>query len=178
MVSATPPGTKPSARSRPIGKFLALLAAYLLLSGTVHAGVVRVGESAPDFSLPELSGPAVSLAGKKGDVVLLYFWAQCAVCQRQLPALEGLYGKHRKRGFSILAVNVGQKPMIVEFYAKQSSLTFPVLVDEKMKVSGRYGVTRVPTVFLLDRQGVVREKVLGEIEPEKLEKMILAALAR
>jgi peroxiredoxin len=169
---------KPSGGPRPIGKFLALLSAFFLLSGTGIAGVVRIGEEAPGFSLPDLSGTSVSLDGKRGDVVLLYFWAQCVACQRQLPGLERLYGKHRGKGFSILAVNVGQKPMIVEFYAKQSELTFPVLVDEKMSVSRRYGVTRVPTLYLLDRQGVVREKVLGEIESEKLEKMLLAALAR
>jgi len=163
---------------RRLGKSLALLIAFFLLSGSGNAGVVRVGEAAPDFSLRDLSGTAVSLAGKKGNVVLLYFWAECAACQRQLPGLESVYARNRGKGLDLLAVNVGQKRMIVELYARQTALSFPVLVDEKMAVARRYGVNRVPTIYLLDRQGMVREKVLGEIDAETLEKKILAALER
>ena len=162
--------------SRRTAQIVALLAAFLLFSGSGKPGVVRVGEKPPDFSLKDLSGATVSLSGQKGNVVVLYFWSNCPACWQQLPQLQGVYARNRGKGLSLLAVNVGQERASVEIYARQAGLMFPVLVDEKMEVPNRYGVNRVPTIFLLDRQGIVREKVLGDIETKALEKMILAAL--
>lgn len=71
-----------------------------------------------------------------------------------------------------MAVNVGDTREIVESYAKNNGLTFTLQTDEHAKASRQYGIIGFPTIFILDRHGVIREKIHGDIPMDKLQKLV------
>src|SRR5215471_14376112 len=93
-------------RSIRCGVFAVMGALALLASATAFAGVGK-GQRAPEFSLPTLKGPPVSLASLKGKVVMIDFWAQwCEPCKKELPQLDKLAKDYASKGVVVLAVNI------------------------------------------------------------------------
>lgn len=112
------------------------------------------GTSPPEFSLHTLEGQTVSLAGLRGQVVLLNFWATwCLECRQELPALEALHRRFGARGLAVVGVNTREGPLTVRTYVRELRLTFPLLLDSDGTVTGRYGVIGLPTTFLVGRNG-------------------------
>jgi peroxiredoxin len=110
---------------------------------------------APEFSLPDLDGNIRHLSSFRGRVVLLNFWATwCRPCQAEMAALETLYQSYKHRGFEVVAVasNV-QGVEAVQPFMSQHRLTFLPLLDSATHVTRTYGVTTLPTSYLLDREG-------------------------
>lgn len=134
-----------------------LLGACLALPG-IGAAAVKVGDPAIDFSLnPRGGGAPVSLSSLKGQVVLINFWASwCGPCRQEFPLLDTIYKKYKKQGFTIVGLNVEPDQNDAEGFLKQNPVTFPILYDPKDEVSKRYGVGGMPSVALVDRNGVVR----------------------
>lgn len=132
---------------------------------------VKLGDTPPGFSGTDINGEFVSLGQLKGKVVVLYFWTN-SCCGDRLKLIEPFFGKNRDRGLAILAINVGDTDETVESYAKSNALTFSLLTDEHRMFSRQFGVLGFPTIFILDRNGVIREKILGDIQPARLEKLV------
>jgi peroxiredoxin len=108
----------------------------------------------PEFSLRTLEGRTVSLAGLRGQVVLLNFWATwCLECRPEMPALETLHRRFGARGLAVVGVNTREGPMVVRNYVRELHLTFPLLLDSDGTVTRRYGVIGLPTTFLFGRNG-------------------------
>jgi len=128
-------------------------------------GVQRPHERkpAPAFSLKTLGGAAVSLADFKGKPVFIKFWATwCPSCEEELPILERLLsGKKDQLVVLMLAID-GEKESRVERAVKKAKLTLPVLLDVKEKIARTYGVTFIPAAFLIDRDGTIAAKIVGE----------------
>jgi peroxiredoxin len=123
----------------------------------VGRGVVQVGDEAPNFMLRDLAGNVVSLSQLRGKVVLLNFWATwCGPCRVEMPAMEQLYRTLPRREFEILAVSTVTRP-----FQKQMGFTFPILHDSEYRVGLAYGARTIPITFMVDRQGVVRQKIFG-----------------
>jgi thiol-disulfide isomerase/thioredoxin len=119
--------------------------------------------AAPAFSLSGLDGGAQSLAGQRGRVVLLYFWATwCGYCQRELPTtIEQLARRYRDRGLVVLAVNIEEGRDGVRTWVRRHGVTVPVLLDTDGDVSAEYRVTATPTVVLVDREGRSLARAVG-----------------
>ena len=144
------------------------IAAAVLLVAAGLAGCeggpdpIERGSRAPEFSLPSLDGGAVSLAGLRGRVVLVNFWATwCEPCKEEMPAMERLYQAWREGGFELLAISVGEAPEPVREFRDALGLSFPVLLDADKSVSRRYQTFRFPESYLIDRDGVVVERYVG-----------------
>jgi peroxiredoxin len=90
--------------------------------------------------------------------------------------MDGLYGKYRRKGLEVLAVNVGQKNEAVKAFAAELGVSYPILIDMDGKSAVLYGVTDVPRTYVIDRSGVVRYRILGGATPEMLKKLILSLL--
>ncbi len=129
----------------------------------VGRGVVQVGDEAPNFMLRDLAGNAVSLSQLRGKVVLLNFWATwCGPCRVEMPAMEQLYRTLSRREFEILAVSTdSQGATVTRPFQKQMGFTFPILHDSEYRVGLAYGARTIPVTFMVDRQGVVRQKIFG-----------------
>ena len=151
--------------------FIFLLVSFPLITGCDWRPGVKIGEEPPGLACTDIKGDAVSLSQFKGKVVVLYFWSGTC-CGDAVKQLEPFYGKNRFRGMEILAVNVGETKQAVESYAADNALTFTVAIDEHSTASWLYGVSGVPTIFIIDRSGIVREKILGDVQTSKLGDLI------
>nr|WP_279342452.1 TlpA disulfide reductase family protein [Geotalea sp. SG265] len=135
-----------------------------------HQGV-KIGEVAPQFSGKDIYGKAISLGDLKGKIVVIYFWANTC-CGNNLKHLEPFYDNNRDKGLAILAINERDSGKEVESYAKNNGVTFTMLSDDNSAIFKRYHGLGFPTIFILDRNGIIREKILGSIQVPKLEKLI------
>ena len=140
---------------------------------------IAAGNPAPNFSLKSLDGKDFSLASslKSGPVVLAFFKVSCPVCKFTFPFLERVYQRYRTERVSgsvpanseleqvtFLAVSQDNPSASAEF-AKDFAVTFPILTDDSgYSVSNAYGITMVPTVFLIEPDGAVRVSSMGFVK--------------
>jgi peroxiredoxin len=133
----------------------ALAAAMIALA--LPAGSTVGSQPAPVFTLANRAGGEVSLAALKGKVVMINFWASwCGPCRQEFPALDQIYGKYKPMGFEMVGINVESEKADAEKFLGATPVSFPILFDPENKVSGSYGVSAMPTTFLVDRQGRLR----------------------
>ena len=154
-----------------------LLSIMVLVSITFLAGCenkqgVKIGDTSPEISGKDIQGKDISLSKLKGKVVILYFWKN-SCCGDSLKKLEPFHSESKDKGLAVMAVNVGDSQEIVESYVKDYALTFTMLTDENSKLFNQYHVIGFPTIFILDKNGIVREKIIGEIQTEKLAKLVV-----
>lgn len=121
------------------------------------------GVPAPDFVLPDLDGRRVRLSDLRGKVVLLNIWATwCAPCVEEMPSMEKLHQELQGEDFKILAVSIDTSGAeAVAPFMKKHNLNFTVLLDAKETIKGPYQTTGVPESFIIDREGIIVEKVIG-----------------
>jgi peroxiredoxin len=126
-------------------------------------GMVKVGDEAPNFQLRDLAGNVVSLAQHRGKVVLLNFWATwCGPCRVEMPAMEQLYRTFPRRELEILAVSTDpQGAAVTRPFQQEMGFTFPILHDSEYRVGLTYGARTLPMTFMVDRQGIIRQKIFG-----------------
>jgi peroxiredoxin len=132
-----------------------------------------VGGPAPEISLKDLQGHEVRLSDFRGKVVLLNFWATwCKPCKEEMPAMQTSYEKLRDKGFVVLAVNELEDTDKVAQHIRDHGHTFEVVMDRNNTVANRYGVVGLPVSFLIDAQGIVRERITGSLLTEsRIEEM-------
>jgi peroxiredoxin len=137
------------------------------------------GGAAPDFALKSLDGKEFALSKliENGPVVAAFFKISCPVCQFTLPFLERLYKRYGGEGVTFLGISQDDAKATKGF-ASEYGATFPMLLDEKSKgyvASNAYGLTNVPTIFLIGMDGAVKTVCMG-FDKGGLES-IVAALA-
>lgn len=143
-----------------------LLGAWALVRfGPVPEGA-EVGNRAPDFRAVDLAtGDTVSFRERyTGHVTLVNIWATwCLPCRAEMPAMEELYQAYREDGFRIAAVSVDEGPPAdVRAFADELALTFDILHDRRAEIQRQYLARAVPESFLIDRNGVIVRKQIGE----------------
>lgn len=136
-------------------------AAVLVLSLPLLAGATEPRQPAPPF-------PA--LEAQRGKVVLVDFWASwCGPCRLALPAYEALRQEYGASGFEVIAVDVDQHPRDGEAALRRLRLSYPQVADARGELAERYAVAGMPSSYLVDRHGVVRQIHVGfekqDIEP-------------
>ena len=123
-----------------------------------------IGNPAPDFTLTDIHGEAVSLSDHRGKAVVVDFWATwCGPCRRVMPTLEALSRDYADE-LSVLAVSLDQDPAkVVPPFAQKHGLTFPLLADPAaMQVAQDWGGIRsIPTSFLVAPDGTLVKKWVG-----------------
>ena len=117
---------------------------------------------AGSFTLKNLAGEDVSLEQFRGKYLLLNFWATwCGPCKIEMPSLEALYQRFGSDKFDVVGIaNDMFGAQVVRPFVKASKISFPVLLDQRLIVSHRYGVVSLPTSFLIDPQG----KIIGVLQ--------------
>ena len=121
------------------------------------------GSTAPSFELRTIGGPPVSLEQYRGQVVLVNFWATWGPpCRVEMPGFQRVYEDRRDEGFVVLGISTdraGQR-VVREFLADRG-ITFPVTMASARVVQDFGGVQTLPTSFLIDREGRIRQEVKG-----------------
>jgi peroxiredoxin len=133
----------------------------------------QIGKAAPAFTLKDLNGTPYSLENFRGKVVLLRFWAtRCESCKVEMPKLENSYRRLLTSGLMVLAVNVEDPADKAAEFANELRLTYPILIDGNKDVTKMYQVYGVPTSFVIDRKGIIRERVFGDLTEDAIERMV------
>jgi thiol-disulfide isomerase/thioredoxin len=121
-------------------------------------------KGAPDFKLPDMDGRALSMADYKGKVVLLDFWATwCPPCQMAIPHLIDLQQKYGDKGLVVLGLSLDSEAKDVVAFLQTRSINYPI-VQCDLATKQAYGVSSIPRIFIVDRQGTIRGDFLGYTE--------------
>lgn len=156
-----------------------LLLVAITLGGCNKRAGLQIGDTIPDVTLTDFQGKSVTLPKDiKGKVALVRFWSiDCGFCDKEiLLSLEPLYQKYKDRGFVPVAINESRVVKTDERLKQFNHLTYPMLVDGYGLVAKRFGVIGLPTTFVIDEQGIVRDKLTGEAGIESFEKMFTTIL--
>jgi len=130
---------------------------------------LTAGANAPDFSLTALDGSKFSLqeALRQGPVVAAFFKVSCPICQYAFPFFERLYKAFGQRKITIVGISQDNARDTAAF-AKQFGVTFRMLLDDPngYAASNAYGLTNVPTLFLIAQDGTIEISSVGWVKPE------------
>jgi thiol-disulfide isomerase/thioredoxin len=138
------------------------------------AFVDELAQPAPDV----VTVPGQTLSDLRGKVVLVNFWASwCPHCRHEMPAMEAFYRDHRNQGFEIVAYSLDKTQAEADAYLRQEGYSFPapLLTPQVSEAFG--GVDRVPLSFVVDRRGVIRHKVAGQVHAGRLDDLITPLLS-
>ncbi len=125
-------------------------------------GGAVVGETAPDFTLVDRKGKTWTLSELKGQVVFVNFWATwCPPCREEMPAMQRLLDRMPEDTFKMLAILNRDTPANADLFALKNNITIPILNDMGNNIGPMYGLTGLPETFIIDKQGVLREKFIG-----------------
>ncbi|MGG4039109.1 TlpA family protein disulfide reductase [Heyndrickxia ginsengihumi] len=142
-----------------------------LLSDQDESPDLKVGTTAPDFSLKNLNNETIHLSDFKEKKVILNFWATwCPPCKKEMPLLEEVYKKYPST-VKIVSVNIDPQAD-VKRYIQNTGITFPVLLDENGDVNEVYNVMTVPTTYLINGQGEIKQIQQGQLTKDILKKWI------
>jgi cytochrome c biogenesis protein CcmG/thiol:disulfide interchange protein DsbE len=153
-----------------VGIVLVAIGAALAVGVSVSPGakIVGPGSVAPDFAgttVPDSgTGTIKGIAAYRGRPVLLNMWATwCAPCRDEMPRIEQIYKRLGDSGLQVVAVSIDNPGMAgaIRDFRKEMGLTFEILHDETGRIRDDYQTTGVPETFLIDRNGVVRRRLIG-----------------
>jgi thiol-disulfide isomerase/thioredoxin len=126
-----------------------------------ESGALEIGRPAPTFTLADLNGKKVSLDQFKGKIVMLDFWATwCNPCRATMPLLENLQ-KEYVNTMVLLAINLEESGDEVRDFVRTENLHAQVLLDTEGAVGQKYGAAEIPMQVLIDKQGIVRDVMIG-----------------
>ncbi|MFD1558927.1 TlpA family protein disulfide reductase [Paraburkholderia silviterrae] len=175
-MSASP--TPPKARSgalRTIGAMVVVAA--LAIAG--YFAFFGSQQRVPDATFTLLSGQKVSTADLKGKVYLVNFWAtSCATCMQEMPQMIQTYNRFKGEGLEFVAVAMNyDAPMYVANYAQTRQLPFKVAMDDGSAARQFGNVQLTPTTFVIDRNGKILKRYVGEPTFAELDALLQKALA-
>jgi peroxiredoxin len=138
-----------------------------------------IGKTVPGFSLTDITGAPITMAAFRGKVVLVDFWATwCVPCRVEIPHFIELQKKYASRGFTVIGISMDDTPEPVAPFAKKYGMNYPVVVGDAPLADKYGGILGLPVAFLIDRNGIVRERYDGITSAETFEKAVVALLAK
>ncbi|MEW6601515.1 MAG: TlpA disulfide reductase family protein [Nitrospirota bacterium] len=121
-----------------------------------------IGAKAPDFTLKDVTGKEMALSSFQGKPILLNFWATwCPYCRRERPHLNELYNLYKDKGLIILSVATDQSTSKVTDFLKKTPADFIVLTDSTGTAMSLYNVAGLPTSYLIDGKGIIKQRFMG-----------------
>jgi len=133
-----------------------------VVSGTLNDGIVRVGETAPDFKVTTESGRTITPENFGGKLLVLNFWASwCQPCVQEVPSLEVFSRQFASEGVVVLGVSVDKNEKLYHQFLQQFPVTFQVARDPSWDIAANYGTFQLPETYIIDRSGKVVQKVIA-----------------
>ena len=146
------------------------------------AGYFAVSDTqpAPDVTFTSLEGEKLSMQSLRGKVVMVNFWAtSCTTCIKEMPDMVQTYNKYREKGFEFVAVAMSyDPPNYVLNYAKTRNLPFKVALDTEGNIAKSFDdVKLTPTTYVIDKNGKIIKRYVGEPDFAALHQLLEKALA-
>lgn len=161
-------------------KKIVLSLAVLVAAGIGAWFIWRPAPAAPDVAFTTIEGKQISMQDLRGKVVLVKFWAtSCVTCVKQMPDTIQTYQDYAPKGYETVAVAMSyDPPNYVLNYAETRKLPFPVALDVKGELARAFGdVKLTPTAFLIDKQGRILKRYLGDYDLAEFHATLDKALA-
>jgi peroxiredoxin len=153
---------------------IVLMIAVLAACGAAVSRPASV-QTAPDFTVKDIEGKTITLAGLKGKVVLVNFWATwCPPCREEIPDFVAFYNENKDRGLEIVGLSVDKmtaaelKPFVAHF-----KMSYPVALATSKIVRDFDPGDAIPTTIIIDKKGVIRDKQVGGMDRATLDKLFL-----
>ncbi len=148
-----------------------IAAAALLLAGCNGHGVgatARIGESAPDWKDPLVSGGSLTMAQLRGKPVFMDFFATwCPPCNDEAPEVNAAYKAYASQGLQVIGVDVEENAQKAKQFVEQHQLTYPAVVDSGT-LSDLYSINGMPVGVFIDKAGVIRRIEVGQLSSAQL----------
>lgn len=160
---------------------MAALFAVAAIGSVFALGACSTSDVAPASTFVLIDGSQSTTADLKGKVTLVNFWATtCVSCVKEMPALTATYNKYKDRGYDTVAVAMSyDPPAYVLNFAKTRQLPFKVALDNTGELAKSWGdVKLTPTTYLLDKQGNIVKRFVGEPDMTALHNLIEELLAK
>ncbi len=127
----------------------------------------------PDLTVWQLNGQPLSFSSLRGKVVLVNFWASwCPYCLHEMPQITTFYRDYRARGFTVITLSMDDNPNLATKYLHDHQDDVPAAMADTSVEQAFGGIDQLPTSFIIDRQGIVRDKVSGQVYYAKLQQLV------
>ena len=124
--------------------------------------IAEVGKAAPAFEYQDSKGKMWRLSDFKGKVVFVNFWATwCTTCESEMPSKESLRKAMDGKPFQMFGMLFRDDPVNLIPYFKTHVVNIPTLISPDNESARMFGITGVPETFIIDKEGIVREKLVG-----------------
>lgn len=146
-------------------------------SAPTVAALPKLGP-APAWELQDVDGKVVRSEQFKGKVVVVDFWATwCGPCRQEIPGYTDLQRKYGSDGLAIVGVSLDQAgPKVVEEFVKKFGVNYQMVMGDDDVQAAFGGMDAIPTTFLIDRAGQLRDRKVGAEPTEEYERKIVALL--
>ena len=137
-------------------------------------------ETIPDVTFIDLQGKQITSQDLRGKVTILNFWAtSCVTCVKEMPDMVATYNRYHKDGLELIAVAMAyDPPNYVLNFVETRQLPFTVSLDAKGELAKAFGDIRLtPTTLVIDKQGQVIKRYVGEPDFDGLHRLLEKALA-
>ena len=133
------------------------------------SGITRVDQPAPNFQLELLSDGAITLSEQRNKVVVINFWSStCPPCRTEARDLETAWQAYRDRDVLFIGANIQDSHEPARRFLDEFEVTYPNGLDEGGRISIDYGVVGIPVTFVVDGEGTVARRWVGEIDIDRL----------
>jgi cytochrome c biogenesis protein CcmG, thiol:disulfide interchange protein DsbE len=141
-----------------------MLAAFTgVLYLSLHDNIVKAGDRAPDFSIQAENGKTISARDFGGKLLILNFWATwCEPCVQEVPSLDQLQRQLGPKGLVVLGVSEDKDPQAYKEFLARFRVTYMTARDPAVSIKPKYGTIQIPESYLIDSNGRVVEKIVGE----------------
>jgi len=128
--------------------------------------IVAIGSAVPDIELIDLNNNKLNISELKGSVVFINFWATwCESCVDEIPSIEVLFRSMSKNpDFKLITILYKDDMDRAFSYMKKNGYTFPVYSNADGSAAKKFGITGVPETFIIDKRGILRNKIIGPEE--------------
>lgn len=169
----------PSNAATRTGPLRYIIAAVVVVALAVAGYFAFAGQQrAPDATFTLLSGQKLTTADLKGKVYLVNFWAtSCDTCMHEMPQMVQTYNRFKGQGLEFVAVAMNyDAPMYVTNYTQTRQLPFKVAMDDGSAAKQFGNVQLTPTTFVIDRDGKILKRYVGEPQFAELDQLLEKAL--
>jgi thiol-disulfide isomerase/thioredoxin len=134
------------------------------------------GKAAPDLTVSDMEGKAISLVAYKGKTVLLDFWTTwCPPCRADAPSLDKLYAKYKDRDLAIIGFSVSEDRAVVSKFLKEHPHQFPIVLTSETDLPTAYQIGVFPTYIVIGQDGTLIAAVEGDQGFSELRKLLKKA---
>jgi thiol-disulfide isomerase/thioredoxin len=148
--------------------------ACALVTTSVSAASLKVGQPAPNFDLVLVNGQHVHLSDLRGEVVVLNYWATwCAPCRTELPLLDSFYKVATKRGWPLKIYAVATEDSVPDSQLKPLFKVLTIQATKRIRGGAFADVDALPTNYVIDREGILRYAKAGAFDLDDLNTVLV-----